>query len=81
MRQVFMRLSPPLPPPAIPLTSFLFPPSTASSSWLVYCFILFTPLPEKLLELLKFGLSARQNWANFAASLGKQLRKSLSLSV
>lgn len=26
MRQVFMRLSPPLPPPAIPLTSFLFPP-------------------------------------------------------
>lgn len=81
MRQVFMRLSPPSSSSSLSPYLFSIPPSTASSSWLVYCFILFTPLPEKLLELLKFGLSARQNWANFAASLGKQLRKSLSLSV
>lgn len=79
MRQVFMRLSPPLPSLLLPLPLPLFYSP-------LYCFVFLAcllfyiiyPFAREVVGLLKFGLSARQNWANFAASLGKQLRKSLS---
>lgn len=67
MRQVFMRLSPPLPPPPTPLTSFLFP---------LYCFVFLACLLFYIIyPFAREVVGVVEIWLISATELGKLCRE------